>query len=114
LLASPDSFRLTVTQLVLCAVLGVLLGPYATTIAEQFSVKVRSTGMAISYNITVMIFGGFAQLIVTWLLHVTGSLLTPGLYLLFGAALGILGSFLLSKNAAPGPAHTSTSPAHSN
>lgn len=110
LLASPDSFRLTITQVVLCAVLGVLLGPYATTIAEQFSVKVRSTGVAISYNIAVMIFGGFAQLIVTWLLHVTGSLLTPALYLLFGAALGILGSLLLSKRAARTPVHTSTSP----
>jgi MFS family permease len=114
LLASPDSFRLAVTQVALCAILGVLLGPYATTIAEQFSAKVRSTGLAISYNIAVMIFGGFAQLIVTWLLHVTGSLLTPGLYLLFGAALGVLGSSLLSKNAAPGPTHTPTSPAHRN
>jgi MHS family proline/betaine transporter-like MFS transporter len=114
LLASPDSFRLAVTQVALCAVLGVLLGPYATAIAEQFSAKVRSTGLAISYNIAVMIFGGFAQLIVTWLLHVTGSLLTPGFYLLFGAALGILGSFLLSKSAAPPPTHISTSPAHRN
>jgi MFS family permease len=95
LLAAPGAARLIVTQVVLCSVLGVLLGPYASAIAEQFSVRIRSTGMAISYNIAVMVFGGFAQFLVTILLHATGSLLTPAFYLFFGAALGIAGSLLL-------------------
>jgi MFS family permease len=95
LIAAPGTARLMITQITLCSILGVLLGPYAAAIAEQFSVRIRSTGMAISYNIAVMIFGGFAQFILTILLHATGSLLTPAIYLLFGAALGIAGSFLL-------------------
>ena len=104
LIAAPGTARLVVTQLTLCSILGVLLGPYASAIAEQFSVKIRSTGMAISYNIAVMIFGGFAQFLVTLLLHMTGSLLTPAFYLFFGAALGIVGSILLvrqGEHAAP-------------
>jgi MHS family proline/betaine transporter-like MFS transporter len=95
LLAAPSTARLMVTQIALCSILGVLLGPYASAIAEQFSVRIRSTGMAISYNIAVMVFGGFAQFLVTILLHATGSLLTPAFYLIFGAALGIVGSLLL-------------------
>ncbi|GAB2899661.1 MFS transporter [Paralcaligenes sp. KSB-10] len=95
LLASPSVFRLMVAQIALCGVLGMFLGPYACAIAEQFSARVRSTGMAISYNIAVMVFGGFAQFFVTLLIHTTGSLLTPAFYLTFGAVLGIAGSFLL-------------------
>jgi len=75
----------------LCAILGILLGPYACAVTEQFSRSIRSTGVALSYNLAVMIFGGFAQFFVTLLLHMTGSLLTPAYYLLFGATLGIIG-----------------------
>lgn len=95
LLAAPGAARLMITQIVLCCVLGLFLGPYAAAIAEQFPARIRSTGMAISYNITVMIFGGFAQFFLTLLLHATGSPLSLAFYLLFGAALGIVGSLLL-------------------
>ncbi|WP_246794940.1 MFS transporter [Burkholderia perseverans] len=94
LLAAPGAARLMITQIVLCGVLGLFLGPYAAAIAEQFPARIRSTGMAISYNITVMIFGGFAQFFLTLLLHATGSPLSLAFYLLFGAALGIVGSLL--------------------
>lgn len=97
LVAAPDATRLAIAQISLCVVLGMHLGPYASAIAEQFSTRVRSTGMAISYNLSVVIFGGFAQFIVTWLLHLTGSALTPGYYLLFGAALGVIGSLMLER-----------------
>jgi MFS family permease len=106
LIASPSEGRFMLMQVVLCGVFGAVLGPFSTAIAEQFSTRVRSTGMAISYNIAVMVFGGFAQLIVTWLLHVTGSLLTPAFYLVFGTVAGLCGSFLLvsrvtDRSAAP-------------
>lgn len=95
LIAQPTMMRFMAMQIVLCGALGTFLGPYSTAIAQQFSTRVRSTGMAISYNIAVMVFGGFAQFIVTWILHTTGSLMTPAFYLIFGAVAGIVGSFLL-------------------
>ncbi|MGV8790253.1 hypothetical protein ACV35A_32145, partial [Pseudomonas aeruginosa] len=36
--------------------------------AEQFPVRVR--GLAVAYNLAVMLFGGFAPFIVTWLTEV--------------------------------------------
>lgn len=33
----------------------------------------RATGMSIMYSVGVTIFGGFAPLIVTWLIAATGS-----------------------------------------
>ncbi|HCX00387.1 MAG TPA: MFS transporter, partial [Pantoea sp.] len=42
----------------------------------------RASGMAISYNVAVTIFGGFAPLICTLLINATGSSLAPGYYLM--------------------------------
>ena len=53
--------------------LGVFFGPISTAIAEQFVARSRSTGLGIAYNLAVMIFGGFAQFFVTWLIEATGS-----------------------------------------
>ena len=35
-----------------------------------------------------MLFGGFAQFIVTWLIHVTGDSFAAAYYVMFGAAVG--------------------------
>ena len=43
-------------------------------------------------NLSVMTFGGFAQFFVTWLIHATGSPIAPVFYLMFGAAMGLLGT----------------------
>ena len=60
-----------------------------TALAEQFPVRQRSTGLALAYNIAVMIFGGFAQLIVTWLISVSGTPVAPAWYVMFGALVGV-------------------------
>jgi MFS transporter, MHS family, proline/betaine transporter len=66
-----------------------------SAIAEQFSTGVRSTGLAIAYNFAVMLFGCFAQFIVTWLIRETGSVLAPAYYVMFGAMVGFLASVFL-------------------
>ena len=83
--SSPSFDRLAIMQGILCSLVGVFLGPISTAIAEQFPTGVRSTGLAIAYNFAVMLFGGFAQFIVTWLIRETGSTLAPAYYVMFGA-----------------------------
>jgi MHS family proline/betaine transporter-like MFS transporter len=46
--------------------------------------------MAISYNIGVTVFGGFAPLTVTWLIDMTGSKLVPAYYIIAAAVLSIV------------------------
>ena len=60
-------------QITLCSVLGVGSGAFSTAVAEQFPTSIRSTSVGVTYNVAVMIFGGFAQFFVTWLIEVTGS-----------------------------------------
>jgi MHS family proline/betaine transporter-like MFS transporter len=92
---APSLERLAVMQAVLCSLIGVFFGPISTALAEQFPTAVRSTGMAIGYNFAVMLFGGFAQFIVTWLIRETGTPLAPAFYVMFGAVVGFIASLFV-------------------
>ena len=93
--ARPSFTTLTVMQLVFCSLIGVYYGPISTAVAEQFPVLARSTGLAVGYNFAVMIFGGFAQFFVTWLIEATGSPLAPAFYLMLGAVIGLVATTFL-------------------
>lgn len=93
--STPTLPNLVVAFTVLSILLGGFLGPFATALGEQFPTNVRSAGLAVCYNIAVMIFGGFAQFIVTWLIQATGISLAPVFYSLAGGALGVLGCLLI-------------------
>jgi MFS transporter, MHS family, proline/betaine transporter len=72
-------------------------GIMPSLLSEMFPTRTRSTGMALSYNISVPIFGGFAPFISTWLIEVTRSNLAPSFYLIF-TALVSLGALVLVRN----------------
>jgi MFS family permease len=97
--ASPSFGALLTMQIILCSLFGVFNGPISTALAEQFPTRVRSTALAISYNIAVMLFGGFAQFFVTWLIQATGTPIAPAYYLMFGAAVGLLSIVFLRECA---------------
>ncbi len=65
--------------------------------AEQFPVEVRSTGVSVAYNVAVMVFGGFAPLIVTWLSKVLGTPVAPSFYVLFACLLTLLATYCLKE-----------------
>jgi MFS transporter, MHS family, proline/betaine transporter len=96
---SPSYRNLMITQVALCGVLGAFYGPMSTALAEQFPAHVRSTGLAVAYNFAVMIFGGFAQFFVTWLIQITGTPVAAAFYVMFGAAVGLLAALCLSERA---------------
>ncbi len=75
--AAPSVTRLIVVQSALSIALSGYYGPFGALVAELFPAHVRSTGLSLAYNIAVMIFCGFGQFIVTWLIRVTESQLAP-------------------------------------
>lgn len=95
--AAPSLERLLVMQLLLCTAIGGFFGPAPTALAEQFPVQVRSTGVSVAYNVAVMVFGGFAPLIVTWLTQVLGTPVAPAFYVLFACLLTLLGTYCLKE-----------------
>jgi len=92
---NPSFRNLMIMQLVFCTLLGAFIGPFSTSMAEQFPARTRSTGMAVAYNVAVMGFGGFAQFFVTWLTKATGSPIAPAFYVMFGALIGLVAAFFL-------------------
>jgi len=65
-------------------------GALPAFLAECFPAQTRATGMSLSYNIGVPIFGGFAPFYITWLIVLTGSNMAPGFYMIFTALLGLV------------------------
>jgi MFS transporter, MHS family, proline/betaine transporter len=72
-------------------------GVMPSLMAEIFPTRTRGTGMALSYNISVPIFGGFAPFISTWLIALTGNNLAPSFYLML-TALVSLGALVVARN----------------
>lgn len=89
-LAAPSFGRLFTAQLVVLTVMGLLLGSAPGLYASMFPAAVRSTGMAISYNVAVTVFGGFSPLTVTWLIAATGSRMMPAFYIIAAAAISLV------------------------
>lgn len=79
-------------------IVGILLafytGPAATAGAEFFKTASRSTGYAIGYNLSAVVFGGFTPYVATWLVETTGQSLSPVFYLTASAIAG--GIFILT------------------
>jgi MFS transporter, MHS family, proline/betaine transporter len=71
--------------------LGALAGPMPAFMTEIFPVGVRSTGASLMYNFAVMLFGGLAPFINTWLVQSTGNKAAPVYYIFFAAAVGVIG-----------------------
>jgi MHS family proline/betaine transporter-like MFS transporter len=77
---------------ILILVLAQLLfeGVMPATLASLFRARVRYSGFAISYNVSVSLLGGTAPLINTWLIHRTGNPIIPAWYLMGGAIAGLI------------------------
>jgi len=65
-------------------------GTLPALMAELFPTATRSTGIALSYNVSVPIFGGFAPLIAAWLVAVTASPLAPSYYLIATSIISLI------------------------
>jgi len=82
----------------LLIVVGLLAVPMAMTspatlvlVSEVLPQRLRATGMAVTYYLAIAVFGGFAQLFSTLLIHLTSSPNAPALYLICCGLVSLLG-----------------------
>jgi MHS family citrate/tricarballylate:H+ symporter-like MFS transporter len=76
--------------------------PYSAfyvALAESLPKNIRGGAFATLYAVAIAAFGGTAQLIVTWLIHVTGNALAPAWYMLFASALGLVAMMMMRETA---------------
>ncbi len=66
---------------------------------ESLPKNIRGRAGATIYAVAIAAFGGTAQLIVTWLIHATGSALAPAWYMLFATAVGLVAMMMMRETA---------------
>jgi MFS family permease len=66
-------------------------------IPESMPPSVRASGLAIVYAVTVAVFGGSAQGVVTWLISATGDPISPAYYVLLANVLALAAPLLLKE-----------------
>ncbi len=102
-LQAPSWTRLVAAQLALAPVIALIWGLSPAMLAGLFATRERSTGMAIGYNLGVILFGGLAPFTLAWLSGLTGDPLVPAWYVLAACAVGLLLMMLRRREAARSP-----------
>ncbi|MNN00790.1 Proline/betaine transporter [compost metagenome] len=79
----------------------ILFGLYASstyaTMSELLPTRIRSTGIAVAYNIPVAVFGGSAPLISTWLIQQTGDITSPWYFYIGTGIVSLIALVVLRK-----------------
>jgi MFS family permease len=85
----PDQTRLLEAQIIANAVLAFMAAGVPGMIAGLFPTPIRSTGMAVAYNVAVTLFGGLSPLTVTWMIQEWQSNMMPAVYLILAAIMSL-------------------------
>lgn len=87
---APTFEKLLSVQIALVVLTAFYIGGLPALMAELFPVRMRATGLSISYSVAVAVFGGFAPVIDVWLIEATGNVIAPSYYLVVAAIVSLL------------------------
>ena len=87
ILRTPTS--LYIAGAVMAAMLGMGIPAMLIGLSESLPQNIRSGGIGTIYAVSISVFGGTAQFVITWLIGATGSSLAPAYYLSAAAVLGL-------------------------
>jgi MFS family permease len=74
-------------------------GAFYAALAESLPKRIRGGAFATVYAVAIATFGGTTQLVITWLIHVTGSNMAPAWYLFGASVLGLVARWLIVESA---------------
>ncbi len=94
-----SEFALIVGMTALMVAGNFIYGCFYANLAESLPKTIRGSGFGTVYSLSIALFGGTTQLVVTWLIHVTGSAMAPAWYLIGAVAIGQLALMLMRESA---------------
>ncbi|APA89037.1 MFS transporter [Paraburkholderia sprentiae WSM5005] len=98
LIQAPDVPTLLVATLLMTA-MPAMAGPATLTlIGEGLPARVRALGVGLTYAVPIALFGGTAQVVVTWLLKQTGNPAAPAFYAVAASAVMLLAIWAFPKH----------------
>jgi MFS transporter, MHS family, citrate/tricarballylate:H+ symporter len=97
--ATRTEFTFISGMIVLSVMASITGGSFYASLAESLPKSIRVSGFGITYSVAIAAFGGTTQLVVTWLIHVTGNPVAPAWYLTGAAAIGQVALMLFPESA---------------
>jgi MFS family permease len=91
----PSFARLLAVELWFSLIFASYNGAMVVHLAEVMPAHVRASGFSLAFSLATGIFGGFTPAVSTYLIHVTGSPASPGLWLSLAAILAFTAAWLL-------------------
>jgi MFS family permease len=74
-------------------------GAFYPALTESLPKHIRGRAVATLYAVSIAVFGGTTQLVITWLIHVTGNPLAPAWYLVVATLVGQIAMLLILESA---------------
>ena len=99
IVATRSEFSFITGMIYLNVVSGISVGVFYAALAESLPKSIRGSGFGMTYSIAIAAFGGTTQLVVHWLIHVTGNPMAPAWYLTGAVAIGQVALMLMPESA---------------
>jgi MHS family citrate/tricarballylate:H+ symporter-like MFS transporter len=90
LVAAPTFGKLLAVEMMFSFYFGVYSGTMLGALVEIVPAHVRTTCFSLAFALAAALFGTFTPFASTWLIDQTGDKASPGFWLMFAAALGII------------------------
>lgn len=74
----------------LAAILALILGTHAATVAELFPTRTRQSGLSLAYSVAGAFFAGTLPYVNTWLIGITNNAMVPAFTLMVVGAIGLI------------------------
>lgn len=97
LVTVPSFQNMLVVEIWLSILYACYNGAAVVALTEVMPAHVRTVGFSLAYSLATAIFGGFTPLISTWLIEATGDKASPGYWMSFAGACGLVATGLLYK-----------------
>jgi len=90
LLFETTFLAILAAMLVFVVMEGMLQAALPALMSEMFPTRIRYTGLSVSYNISLALFGGTAPLIATWLIKISDNVWAPAFYLVSATLVSLI------------------------
>jgi MHS family citrate/tricarballylate:H+ symporter-like MFS transporter len=97
LVGSPSFGKMVAVELLLSFFYGIYNGAMVVALTELVPAHVRTTCFSLAYALAAALFGTFTPLASTWLIDQTGDRASPGFWLMFAAASGIVATLVIYR-----------------
>jgi hypothetical protein len=97
MIREPGAGTLLTMSALMAALTATSAAPSLVAISELFPRAIRSAALSLTYAVSVTVFGGTTQLVVTYLIGVTGDPLAPAYYLILASIAGAIAMFAMPE-----------------